>query len=341
MAQKGHQVSLVVADAHGDASIDGVQILDVGRSDSRLGRIFHSARKVFDRAVAINADMYILHDPELIPYGIRLKHIGKAVVFDSHEDIPVQVLGKPYLGRTQALILSRSFHAYQQYACHKFDGIVAATPFIRDKLIKINSRTIDINNYPIMDEFDHTSSWDDKSFTVCYVGNITAIRGIRELIEACSLLRSPAMLTLAGTFETPALAADVAMQSGWSRVKAIGHLDRTAVCDVMAKSMAGLVTLHPQTNYIDALPVKMFEYMAAGIPVIASDFPRWREIIETNSCGICVDPLDPASISEAIDFLITHPAEAKKMGANGRQAVMEKYNWHSESKKMLDFYDEL
>ena len=81
--------------------------------------------------------------------------------------------------------------------------------------------------------------------------------------------------------------------------------------------------------------------MAAGIPVIASNFPVWREIIAGNACGICVDPLDPASISKAIDFLITHPAEAEKMGSNGRQAAINKYNWRCESKKMLDFYDNL
>lgn len=340
MVKRGHNVSLIVADSNGDATSDGVQILDVGRSQSRLGRIFQSTRHVFERALTINADVYVLHDPELIPYGIRLKRIGKTVVFDSHEDIPTQIMGKPYLGRMQALALSRGFRAYEQYACHRLDGIVAATPFIREKFIEINSKTVNINNYPILDEFDHARAWDDKSFTVCYVGNITVTRGIRELVKACSLLRSPATLTLAGTFETSSLAAEVAIQPGWSRVKALGHLDRTGVREVMAGAMAGLVTLHPQANYIDALPVKMFEYMAAGIPVIASDFPLWREIIESNACGLCINPLEPASISEAIDFLIMHQAQAQQMGVNGRLAATNKYNWQAESKKMLDFYDE-
>ena len=150
MAERGHKVALIVADAHGDSWIEGVRILDVGRPDGRLGRIFRSTRQVYERAIAINADVYILHDPELIPYGIRLKRLGKKVVFDSHEDIPTQVLGKPYLGHMQAVILSRSFRAYEKYACHRFSGIVAATPFIRDKFIKINPKTIDINNYPIL-----------------------------------------------------------------------------------------------------------------------------------------------------------------------------------------------
>ena len=341
MAEQGHRVALVVADSRGDEWNDDIQILDVGRPDGRIERIFINSRKVFERAIQVNAEIYILHDPELIPYGIRLKGIGKKVVFDSHEDVPTQILGKPYLGRIPAKLLSRSFQAYEQYACRRFNGIVAATPFIREKFIKINAKTIDINNFPILDEFDHARHWSDKPFEVCYVGNITAMRGIRELVRACGLLRTPATLTLAGAFETSALAAEVSIHAGWRRVKALGHLGRSGVRDVMANSLAGLVTLHPQKNYIDALPVKMFEYMAAGIPVIASNFPLWRDIVESNACGLCVDPLDPASIAKAIDFLVTHPHEAQKMGSNGRCAAMEKYNWRSESKKMLDFYEDL
>jgi glycosyltransferase involved in cell wall biosynthesis len=109
----------------------------------------------------------------------------------------------------------------------------------------------------------------------------------------------------------------------------------------MARSMAGLVTLHPVINYLDALPVKMFEYMAAGIPVIASDFPVWRDIIDASGCGICVDPFHPPAIAAAIDYLLLHPDQARRMGENGRRAVASQYNWNAEAAKLLAFYSDL
>jgi len=120
---------------------------------------------------------------------------------------------------------------------------------------------------------------------------------------------------------------------------AIGiFIDRTGVRAVMVRSMAGLVLLNPVINYRDALAVKMFEYMSAGIPVIASNFPLWKEIVEGSDCGICVDPLNPGRISEAIQFIVEHPAEAEKMGKNGRRGVEERYNWGMEEKKLLYLY---
>ena len=341
MAETGHKVTLIVADEKGSNSSDGVSIVDVGSENSRLGRVLRSTRKVFECAASLDVDIYILHDPELLPFGLQLRRLGKKVIFDSHEDVAKQVLGKPYLSKLPAIFLSTSYQQYEQYVCRRLDGIVGATPFIREKFTKINRRTIDINNYPILDEFNARNNWSAKTSQACYVGNISAIRGINEMVQACSLLRSPITLNLAGAFETPALAAEVAKLPGWRRVKALGHLDRAGVRDVMARSICGLVTLHPQINYLDALPVKMFEYMAAGIPVIASNFPVWRKIIEDNACGICVDPMSPTSIAEGIDFLASHPDQAIQMGINGRQAVMEKYNWRCESQKMLDFYDNL
>ncbi|MBD3768073.1 MAG: glycosyltransferase, partial [Gammaproteobacteria bacterium] len=100
----------------------------------------------------------------------------------------------------------------------------------------------------------------------------------------------------------------------------------------------GLVTFLPAPNHIDAQPNKMFEYMSAGLPIITSIFPLWREIVEGNQCGLCVDPLDPQAIGEAIQYLIDNPVEAEQMGKNGRQAVEQKYNWTIEEQKLLDLY---
>jgi len=102
--------------------------------------------------------------------------------------------------------------------------------------------------------------------------------------------------------------------------------------------MAGLVLYHPVPNHTDAQPNKLFEYMSAGIPVISSNFPLWKEIVEGHQCGICVDPLKPDEIAKAIQWILDNPEKAKKMGENGRRAVEEKYNHTVEEKKLLTLY---
>jgi glycosyltransferase involved in cell wall biosynthesis len=337
--ERGHDVTLVVADGMGDETADGVRIVDVGRATGRVDRILRATRRVLRTALRLDADVYQLHDPELLPAGLRLKRSGKRVVFDSHEDVPTQLLAKPYLGMLSRRTLSGAFRMYEDYACRRFDGLIAATPFIRERLARLHPHTVDINNYPLLQEFDGPTDWDRKAQEVCYVGSISAIRGIRELVRACELLHSPARLALAGTFSEPALEREVAGLPGWARVQAHGHLDRIGVQQVMRRAMAGLVTLHPVVNYLDALPVKMFEYMAAGLPVIASRFPLWQDIVEGNQCGVCVDPGNPAAIAAAIDHFCRHPHIARRMGENGRRAIHTRYNWSSEAAKLAAFYD--
>lgn len=338
LAAHGYDVTLVVADDKGDANMDGVAIADVGRLPGRLKRIFTTTRRVFDKAVALDADIYQLHDPELIPAGLKLKRQGKTVIFDSHEDIPRQLLGKTYLDPVSRRALSAVFSLYERFACSRFDGIIAATPFIRDTFLKINPVTVAINNFPIIDEFDGAMPWAMKRDQVCYVGGISALRGIRQMVQAGALLQSGATLNLAGRFFEPAVEAEVKAHPGWRHVTDLGFLDRAGVRELMSHSMAGMVTLLPLPSYLDSLPTKMFEYMSSGIPVIASNFPLWREIIEGNRCGICVDPLDPKAIAAAIDYLVGHPDIAQSMGERGRKAVLEKYNWAVEATRLTDFY---
>ncbi len=334
-------MTLVVADGLGDERADGVRIVDAGFLPGRLNRVLRTTRAVLRAARRLDADVYHLHDPELIPAGLRLKRLGRRVVFDSHEDVPAQLLAKPYLGSLSRRLLSRAWAVYERHACRRFDGLVAATPFIGARLARIHPNTVDVNNYPLLQEFDGAPDWNGKADEVCYVGSISAIRGIRELVRACALLQGPARLVLAGRFAEPALEREMLREPGWARVVARGHLDRAGVRQAMRRALAGLVTLHPVANYLDALPVKMFEYMAAGLPVIASRFPLWRDIVEGNDCGVCVDPGDPAAIAAAIDHLCRHPDVARRMGENGRRAVQARYNWRGEADKLAAFYDAL
>jgi glycosyltransferase involved in cell wall biosynthesis len=253
--------------------------------------------------------------------------------------MPKQMMSKPYLNWPIRWGIAQAFQFYEAWACGRFDGVIAATPYIRDKFLAINLNTVDINNFPLLNELEPQTAWTEKNNEVCYVGVIAKIRGINEICSAMQLIKSNVRLNLAGKFAEPKVEQEVQAMPSWKKVNNFGFLDRVGVRKVLNCSLAGLVTLHPVINYIDALPVKMFEYMSAGIPVIASDFPLWREIISGNDCGLLVDPLKPAQIAEAIDYLVNHPKEAECMGHNGRKAIINLYNWPNEERKLFDLYD--
>lgn len=341
LANADYEVTLVVADGLSDATRDDVQIIDVGCSRGRWDRIFRVTKRVRDRAIKLDKDVYHLHDPELLPVARVLKKLGKKVIFDAHEDVPKQVLGKHYLHPVVRKLLSYAIAVYERYVCAGIDGIVAATPNIRDKFLRINPNTVDINNYPLVGELEGFISWDTKADEVCYVGSIASIRGIKELVSSMALTQSGTRLNLVGEFVEPQVEVAVQADLGWKRVNALGVQSRQGVRNVLARSRVGLVTFHPLPNHVDAQPNKMFEYMSAGVPVIASNFPLWREIVDGNGCGECVDPLDPAAIAKAIDRVVCDPILAKRMGENGRQAVENKYNWAAEELKLQSFYQRL
>lgn len=340
LAACGYQVSLVVADGLGDEQRDGVQIVDAGGCAGRLHRMSVGAWRVYRSALALQGDLYQLHDPELLPVGLLLERRGKRVVFDAHEDVPLQLLSKPYLARPLRRILASAYGWLQKVTAHRFDGIVAATPSIASRFAPYNSATTCICNYPLLAEFQAPTPWDERNDTVCYLGDITAIRGAHEIVRAMGKVRGATRLNLAGCAE-PELLGQLQREPGWQRVNALGQLDRKGVRSVLAQASAGLVTLHPTANYLDCLPIKMFEYMAAGIPVIASNFPAWRAIIDTFHCGVCVDPLDPDAIAGAIDRLNADPLAAQDMGNNGRTAVLSHFYWEREFKSLLALYTKL
>lgn len=336
------EVNLIVADGKGDEKKENVNIFDVGKLNGRINRIFKTSKNIFRKAVELDSDVYHLHDPELLPIGVKLKKLKKKVIFDSHEDVPVQILSKPYLNKFFRTTISYLVSTYENYACKKFDFIVAATPHIRIKFLKINKNTLDINNFPILDEFDSFVNYKSKKNKVCYVGVISKHRGIIENIASFGFVKNNnCSLILAGLFESTALEHDCKKLKGWEKVDYRGWLDRKELSLLLQHARIGLVLLHPIINYIEAYPIKLFEYMAAGIPVIASDFPLWRKIVDDAECGLLADPMNPREIANSIDWLLEHPDEAEYMGRNGQKAIKNKYNWTKEMEKLSGIYKNL
>ena len=341
LAHYGYDVSIVLADGNGNEVKDEVNIFDAGvKSGGRLLRMTRTVGKIYKKARELDGIIYHFHDPELIPVGLKLKKSGKIVIYDVHEDYSEDILNKEWIPCFLRSVISQVFDRYENYAVKKFDGVITATPHIREKFEKLNPNTIDLNNFPILsstviNEFTEAP----KSKSVVYIGAINRIRGIAEMISALEL--TDAKLVLAGNFSTTEDFALAKSMKGWAQVEYRGQVDRSKVAKILSESVAGIVLYHPGPNHDECQPNKLFEYMAARLPVIASNLPLWREIVEKNKCGICVNPLNPREIADAINWMLQNPSDTAEMGKNGLKAVLEKFNWEAESHKLIKIYEAL
>ncbi|MFT6716743.1 MAG: glycosyltransferase involved in cell wall biosynthesis, partial [Saprospiraceae bacterium] len=287
----------------------------------------------------VDAEVYHLHDPELLRIALKLKRKGKIVIYDAHEDLPRQILGKYWIPKMLRKLLSYSFEQYEDYIVKRLDAVVAATPFIKERFEKINKNVIDVNNYPILVK-DEVKQLQSKGNYLCYAGGISANRGILDLIKAMDLLPD-LKLKLAGRYSPEEFRKELTLVEGWGSVEELGYITRQEIRQLIKGSIVGLVTLKPLPNYLDSLPIKMFEYMYEGIPVIASNFPLWKKIVEGNKCGVCVNPESPKEIAEAVKMFVENPNMAAEMGKNGREMVWNKYNWTIEEGKLIALYKSL
>ena len=345
LAAAGYEVVLI-APGDKDRFVEGVQIRVIAKVARRFRRMTKTVLAVYRAAIREKAEIYHFHDPELIPVGLLLRMRGKRVVYDVHEDVPRDILSKYYLPVRLRSFIGNAVEIIENFAARRFFALVSVTPHITERFQNLNARVVTVQNFPLLDELTgdaSATSWQQREAAVAYVGTITASRSIREMVRALGLLPGSctAELRLAGTYSPESLRDEVTKLPGWERVRELGFLNRRGVKQTLGRVRAGLVLFYPEPNHIYAGPNKMFEYMAAGIPVIASDFPLWREIVEGAGCGKLVDPLDPRAIADAIEYLLSHPEEAEAMGRNGRRAVEERYNWKNEEKKLLALYKEL
>jgi glycosyltransferase involved in cell wall biosynthesis len=338
LAAAGFEVHLVVGDGLGDSVCENIQIHDLGpKPQSRIKRMLVQPMMALKRVLALRPDIVHLHDPELLPVSVKLTQKGMRVIYDAHEDVPRQHLDRHYIPRLIRPAISSIFELYENRAVSKLAGVVAATPYITQRFAEQGLITVNVNNYPLPTELAPNGDNVTRQKRVCYIGAISRKRGLPQVIRALPLVPE-ARMTLCGNFSQAGLETELRAESGWAQVDYLGHVDRTTVRRIMAESSAGIVTFLPVPNHINAQPNKLFEYMSAELPVIASDFPFWREIIDGTGCGVCVDPESQHQIADSIRMLLDLPREAKQMGHAGRQAVLRKYNWPVEAQKLVDFY---
>lgn len=338
LANAGYDVSLIVQHDRAETR-DGVRLVPLPRERNRFVRMLRGGIAATWLAMRERADLYQVHDPELVIAGMFLKLVTRAkVVYGVREDNPRMMHYKFYLPASVRGVMSWLVRVIEQIASRFFfDAIVAVTDDIRHNFRR-HPRAIVVRNYPILGPVPPRK--EGGPFNLVYVGELNAIRGVREMIEAAEKLGDVGLL-LAGTFGPASFEEEMRALPGWRRVEYAGYVDVLRSPEFFARADVGLVVLRPERHHLTALPHKLFDYMTARLPVIASDFPLWKEIVEGNGCGICVDPLDPDAIASAARRMRDSPDLRREMGDRGRRAVEEKYNWDSEAKTLLDLYAEL
>ncbi|WP_339512618.1 glycosyltransferase family 4 protein [Pseudomonas sp. RL_15y_Pfl2_60] len=339
-------LSVLVADGKGDEQRELYNIIDCGKAPfGRLGRVFLIQFAVALKLFNIRPKVVHIHDPELTPLAILMSIFGIKIIYDVHEDVPLDILDKYWLPKIVRPFISKCFSLFEKLSVLFFWKVIAATPSIYRKFNQ--DKTVLIENFPMLEEFEFYNQVANKNVSInnkfVYVGAITRIRGIVPLINsfASNNHKSSMTLCLAGEFSPLELLSEVKQLDGWSNVNYVGQVGRHELKNIFSDCVAGVVTFLPANNHLASQPNKLFEYMAAGVPIIASDFPAWRDIIATVNCGVLVDPESAEAIYAGMKYLVDNPAEAALMGQRGRAAVMSSYNWGTQSTKLTAIYAEL
>ena len=310
------------------------------RSGRRLVRMTLGVARAVLRALRMRPTVVHLHDPELIPAVPLLRLLRIRVIFDSHEHIAASMPNKPYLPRAVHRVAQRLSGTLVSMVDRLASAIVTATPAIATEFH--NPRTVVVQNFPILDQWTESEASSRPGAQLVYVGGVTQGRGAFEMLEAMERLGEShgARLVIAGPVPE-GLLAELRERPGWRYVDYLGVLDRAQVADLLAKSTIGVVLFLPEPNHVKAQPTKMFEYMAAGLPVLASDYPLWRELVESAGAGVVADPQDIDAVVRQATYLLDHPAERAEMGRRGRELVETTRNWRVEAEHLVALYDDL
>lgn len=330
--------------AEEETIIDGINIVGLPKWRSKKDRIKINLI-LLKRILKSDADVFHFHDPELIFTAILIKLKGKKVIYDVHENIREQIKSKENLNVVKRAVYSIGYQIIEKLLSLFIDCFVLAENSYSS--LYDSNKSVIVLNYPKYIEIIKKPLQIGK---VVYVGNwIQAERGAMELIEAAYILKQKQIkfeIFWLGLFETGSslkgeVMAKIKQYELQDNIVFLNRIDYSKLFEVIGDANIGFSCLHPVRNFLKSYPTKMFEYMMAGVPVVASDFPLWREVIDKYDCGYCVDPLNYSDIAAAIENAINNPEKAELMGKNGEKAIKTEYNWKTQEIKLLKYYENL
>ena len=342
LARAGYRV-IVIARASRREIIDGVEVLPARTATSSRFLRFLALPAVFLQAVGVKADVYHLHNPDTLPIALSLKIIGRKFVYDTHEDFSKKILIRSWIPAILRQPAAGLVVLLERFVSSIANGTIVTQDSV---LERIHLSAVLIGNPPRL-ESALLSRVADLAAEICtnfnglravYHGNINAARGLFEMVRALEIANAAVSirLWLIGSCSSADLRA-AAKLPGWRYVDYIPQQPQEQAFAYVARADVGLIVLHNVGDHATTDPNKLYEYMAFGLPFIASNFERWRTRLSGVTAGVFVNPSDVQELAKAEIEMARNPAKRKHMGRRGR-AFVEANSWEHESVKLIELY---
>ncbi|MBC1796722.1 glycosyltransferase family 4 protein [Listeria booriae] len=285
----------------------------------------------------------MIHDPELLIlyWWLKRKRVYKPLmIYDMHENVP-KILSKKKLPH----FIKWCYMKLERYLIQSCDGVVFAEETYKEDYTFLQVPYVDVYNFPKVDSKKEIRTPPDV-FTMVYIGSISHVRGSMTMLHLAKDLHDIGQkfkLIIIGTGQAHfirEMSDFIKQQNLEGSVILEGAVDFKDAFPIIQTADLGLSFLAPIPNFIGGKTTKCFEYMAAGIPFITSDFII-NDIIAEEQCAYQVNVENRQAILEQVLHVMNHPAEAKQKGENGQAAFRDRYNWEQEERKLHQLLNHL
>lgn len=297
------------------------------------------------RCLWLRPKLVHVYVPEFLPFAYVFRLLGAKVIYEVQENLYKKMQLKTF---NRGYFLEKAFRWFDHLARRHFYLIFTEHGYL-DTYVTLSKPHEVIYNYPLLsfvEPFRQPYQPDAVKPSFFYIGWLSFERAFDTLVESLARLKTSYpdfRVHLFGrqTFTDADLQQLPAFAQVRTNLRFYGYRDQREAFPYATQATAGLALLKPVGDYPDSYTTKLFEYMALGLPVVTSDFPLYRAVVEQFQCGFCVSPYDSAQITDALIYLIEHPDEARTIGQRGRKAVETHFNWDTEALKLLNFYERL
>jgi glycosyltransferase involved in cell wall biosynthesis len=343
-------LSIIAPHEKSEESLDGIAIYGVQKYKSRYNR-WATLLALYKKSRELEPDIIHCHEPDslFVAYILKRKFPGTKVIYDCHEFHPqsfTENFPRPLRDLLRILI-----EKCENYLAEKSDAIITVNPRLVVRFKRWNARVVLLPNYPLLETFMKIERkreiLSSSEVRLIYVGIISSDRGAFKMLE---LLRDLGLfinvkLMLIGKFASEAVHREfwkIAEEHNLTnRIDYKGYLPHEETIQNLMSADIGLFLVNGKERYNWGEPIKYFEYSAAGLPVIISDLPAKRALIEQNRNGILINPEKIEESVEAIKYLVENSEKVTMMSQNGRKVFLEKYNWERTEPRLLDLYGSL